>query len=341
MVGNLERLDSSTLTSTSLESSTSQDDTMPALNEEDLKTSSDENDKYIIPDWSLVDPSLEDSKRIIVDFDINLHTDMYGLSDSNFSIAETLHGFQQIANIWAKANIWTRFKIAQLNNPVRIPDNKADAYLWWLLAAKPNQGQHTAASKRDYDKYLVNGPGGLGTEGAEMVLSKYYAHKSHDLFNWIIGAGGDRMGSLGPPIRLYFMYYFRWYNGMGNDKRIYVRIGSCNGPPKYYKGQPVTCKSWGARPWEVTTMAMSEFVRILAHEIGHAFGLHHPNSKCTSYSNKDSMQLMHQQVAVTYRNTPCGPRNPNARFATFLPNSHLIKAREKALVIMNAQNSYG
>mmetsp|Transcript_2920 Transcript_2920/g.3440 ORF Transcript_2920/g.3440 Transcript_2920/m.3440 type:complete len:220 (-) Transcript_2920:1313-1972(-) len=215
------------------------------------------------------------------------------------------------------------------------------SYLWWIVAAKPVNGIHTAASKRDYLKYLVNGPGGLGKEGAELTVLKYGRHKSHDLFNWIVGSKGDRTGPIGPPIRLHFVYYFRWYNGMGNDRRIYMRAGSCNGTPKYVNGTAVECKQWGKRPWEYSDMSIDEFVRILAHEIGHVFKLHHPKAKCTAYSSKEHMHLMHQQIAVTYRGTLCGPKNPHARFARFLPTSSLIEARKHAHNIMKAQQAYG
>ena len=147
-----------------------------------------------------------------------------------------------VSNIWAKANIWARFKVSDIRRRITLPDDKADAYRWWILGMKSNKAKLKEYFKRDYDKMLVNGPGGLGAAGAKTVLTKYFAHGGHDLFNWILGAGRDRVGKIGPPIRLYFVHYFPWYNGMGNLRRIYIRNGSCNSrPQKQLDGKDVTC----------------------------------------------------------------------------------------------------
>ena len=72
-----------------------------------------------------------------------------------------------MSNIWIKGNIFVRFKTADAMRPYRLPDCKADAYKWWVVARKDSKN-----GKEDYEKYLLNGPGKMSEGAADLVAKR-------------------------------------------------------------------------------------------------------------------------------------------------------------------------
>ena len=122
-----------------------------------------------------------------------------------------------------------------------------------------------------------------------------------------------------------------------------LRAGSCRTePPRLLRGdesEAVRCAAdWGSRENEEQGAEMdpAEFVRVLAHEVGHLLGLGHlgrakgAGAKCQVAASVEGMALMKQQRATTVRGTPCSASNKVARLSRHVGASSLRHDREVA-----------
>ncbi len=257
---------------------------------------------FIQPNWTLINKDFKNEPRIFVDLPFHKFTDMYGLIDVDFDNKQLIKALRDVAQTWAKANIFTRFRFSDVVKAEKILNARADAYRYWVTGKKSQEGNFTKW-KDDFDNILSNGPGKLGKEEAERVLKRMTEYNGHSFQNWVLNIGRADPSST-VFFHVYTVAYWRWYNGGTTKSRIFVRGGSCHSSrPRYIFGKKVVCQGWKNEN-EVGDMTSEEFARVLAHEIGHSFHLPHPDSTCQRAQTIEGLQLMRQQRAVTLKDGP-------------------------------------
>jgi hypothetical protein len=216
--------------------------------------------EYIVPDWSAANPPK--GPRIAVDVHFHHFADRYGFLNLTIPLAQRLAILADVAQTWARAGIWVRFKKSEAAEPEVVTGNRADAYRWWVAGARPGSGLYGA----DYKRYLK---AYMNESEAQKVVAKASQYDGHALMNWVLGIGANAQTTTS-RIDIYAIPYWYWYNGGAGRGRIFVRAGSCHGPrPRSAEADMIICNGWSTehQKGEVTEQ---EVARVMVCVVMHA-----------------------------------------------------------------------
>eukprot|EP00924_Labyrinthula_sp_SR-Ha-C_P005738 snap_masked-scaffold_14-processed-gene-3.55-mRNA-1 protein AED:0.94 eAED:1.00 QI:0/0/0/0.5/1/1/2/0/299 len=266
---------------------------------------------------------------------------------------------EEVCDIWVKAGIRIRFKLKDIRSPHTIPYKASEVFQWWLTSPKPFLSGKSFLVKDTHSTDVLASK--VGNETVKKVINKFRSFNGHTLFNWILGKIKEEFYSKA-FFHIYIVRFYPWYNGGTTKGRIFIRSGACDGfctdfhkyKVKEENKLPLKEKTvlntearnklngeYGDNMFNYGEAGMlkAEFIRVLAHEIGHSLGLKHTGTKCEkillSRSNKG--ELMRQQRYVGTKETGCFEGNVASVIARTLSKDEIEKARKKAKWMENLQ----
>ena len=255
----------------------------------------------------------ENNDIIVLNVGFYFYHDRFKLMGPNLTHDQLDEILNDAKRTWLAANIVLNF--TKRDKPLIVDDARADAYRWFVLAAKQ---QKQSKFWKDVNLLLKKGASKMTTIEAGKVIEKYYQFSGHALMDWMTPVPNNNEGHAFDVVTV---QYWPWNNGGQLGKKIYFRSGTCAGSGAL----PVTralkrkefllpCNGWNKNTQTQGSISVTEASRVLSHLIGHFLGLKHPlPSKC-ALLNGDS-QLM------------CAPRKGRVESKDFF-NSRKLETNE-------------
>jgi len=303
----------------------------------------DDEDELLPFNSNLVRERFRSTPRVEMEAEYFRFEDDFGLIDTGWSDDEVLFALQRLVDIYAQANIRIRLRRSEALARVRLSRERSLAY--WFYVDYPKR-HLTNSTQRQQRKALMN-----RIIGKELVsLFEALDTERQGLFDFIVGWPEERTPwENANVVGMYPTFYYFYMNGGGEEGCMRFRTGDCN-TPKTIRGVEndalnVYCYRMDVRrgedrgrteeipivrSWEGYNFTADMAIRLVAHEMGHAMKLKHPNRGCVQVSNWEQGNLMTQVMMLAGARQVCRVTGwPHlAAKATFLTDDQIATARD-------------